>query len=66
MKAGKCILFNLKILFSFLRYLNFCPGFFGHIRRRLDNKAKFNFKIYDGTIWETSNYNTYIAQHLKK
>ena len=26
----------------------------------------FNFKIYDVTEWTTSNYNTLIAQSLKK
>ena len=36
-------------LFSFLRYLNFRPDFFGHERKRLDKKAEVNFKIYDVT-----------------
>ena len=25
-----------------------------------------NFKIYDGSTWEISYYNTHIAQYLKK
>ena len=29
-------------------------------------KAKVNFKIYDVTDWTTNNYNTHIAQYLKK
>ena len=29
----------------------------GHIEKRLDNKAKFYFKIYDLAHWETNNYN---------
>ena len=46
----------LKILFN-------C---FGHVGKLLDKKAEVNFKIYDVTTWETNNYNTHIAQHLKK
>ena len=34
-------------LFSFLRYLNFCPDFFDDVGKWLDKKAKFNFRIYD-------------------
>ena len=34
---------------SFLRYLYFSPGFFGYVGKRLDKKAKVNFKIYDVT-----------------
>ena len=49
-------------LFPFLRYLNFCPDFFGHVEKRLDKKVKVYFKIYDVINWETNNYNTYIAQ----
>ena len=55
-----------KILFSFLKYLHFCPDVFGHVGKRLDKKAKINFKVYDVTTWETNNYNKHIAQHLKK
>ena len=57
--------FILK-LFSFLRYSNFCPDFFGHLGKRLDKKAKINFKIYNAADWTTNNYNTHIAQYLKK
>ena len=45
-------------LSSFLRYLNFCPDFFGHIEKRLDKKTKVNLKIYDAKDWQTNNYNT--------
>ena len=55
-----------KILFSFLKYLHFCPDVYGHVGKRLDKKAKINFKVYDVTTWETNNYNKHIAQHLKK
>ena len=33
----------------FIRYLNLCPAFFGHMGKVLDKKAKINFKIYDVT-----------------
>ena len=48
-------------LFSFL-YLIFCPDFFGHAGKRLDIKAKVNFKIHDVTDWERNTYNAHIAQ----
>ena len=50
----------------YFTYLTFCHEIFGQIRKRLGNKAKFNFKIYDVIYWETNNYNTHIAQYLKK
>ena len=45
-------------IFKFLifRYIS------GHARKRLDWKAKVNFKIYDVTTSEANNYNTHIAQ----
>ena len=30
--------------------------FFGLVEKRLDRKAKVNFKFYDVLNWETSNY----------
>ena len=54
-----------KRLFSFLRYLNFCPSFFSHVEKWLDKKAKVNFKISDVINWETD-YNAHITQYLKK
>ena len=57
--------FILKALF-FLKIFDFCPDFFGRMGKRLDKKAKVNFKIYDVTTWITRNYNTHIDQHLKK
>ena len=38
-----------------LRYLNFCPDFFGHEGKQLDVLN-----------WEANNYKTHIAQYLKK
>ena len=53
-------------LFLCLGYLNICLDFTDHIGKRLDKKAKANFKIYDVTDWTRNNYNRYIAQCLKK
>ena len=53
-------------LFTFLRYLIFFPGFFGHVAKRNDKKATVNFKIYDVMNWETNIYNAHIAQYRKK
>ena len=53
-------------LFSFLRYLQFCPDFFGYIGKRLDKKAKVNLEIYDVTNCKIKNYNKHIARYLKK
>ena len=41
----------LKALF-FVRHLNFCAKFFGHVRKQLNKKVKINSKIYDFTDWE--------------
>ena len=57
--------FILK-LFLILKYSNFCPKFFGLVQKRLDKKAKVNFKIYVIIKWEINNYNTRIARYLKK
>ena len=48
-------------LFSFLRYLKFCPYFFVHVYK----KVKVSFKIYDVIYWKTNNYNAHIAQYLE-
>ena len=34
-------------LFSFQRYLHFCSDFFSQVEKRVDEKAKGNFKIYN-------------------
>ena len=49
----------LKALFV-LQILTFLSQHFGYLEKRFDKKARVNFKIYD------VNYNTYIAQYLKK
>ena len=40
--------------------------FVGHVGKPLGKKVKANLKTYDVTNWGRNNYNTYIAQHLKK
>ena len=55
-----------KKFFSFWRYSNFCSDFFSDVGKQLDKKAKVNFKIYNFPNWETNNYNTHVAQYLKK
>ena len=34
--------------------------------KRLDEKAKVNFKIYDVTGWAANDYETHIGQYFKK
>ena len=53
------VIFVLKI-FTFLLWL------FRHVGKRFDQKTEVDFKIYDVTGWTVSNYNTCIAQYLKK
>ena len=57
--------FTLKALFI-LEIVIFLPWLFSYVEKQLDKKVKVNFKIYDITDWETNNYNTHIAKHLKK
>ena len=49
-----------------LGIFKFLSRLFGYIEKRLEKMAKVNFKIYDVTDWTTNNYDTYIAQYLKK
>ena len=39
---------------------------FWYVAKRLDEKDKVNFKIYDVTAWLTNNRNTHIAKYFKK
>ena len=39
---------------------------FGYVEKQLDKKAKVNFKIYNVNDWTRNNYNTHIAQYIKK
>ena len=38
---------------KFFLSLHFRPEFFGLVGKRLDEKAKVNFKIYDVKTWKT-------------
>ena len=55
--------FTLVAVFVLSRFLSL----FGHEDKRLDQKAKVNFKIFDVINWETNNYNTHfpISQKVK-
>ena len=55
----------LQVLFV-LKILKFLSRPFSNVGKRLDKKAKVNFKIYDTTDWETNNSNTHNTQFLKK
>ena len=57
--------FMSKALFVFKKF-TFLSWRFGHVGKRLDKKAKIDFKIYDATGWRANNYNTHIAQYLKE
>ena len=49
-----------------MRYLNFCPVFFGYdVEKRLDEKAMVNFKIYDVTHW-TKIFITHILPNISR
>ena len=56
--------FILKALFILEVFTFF--WFFGYVEKRLDKKAKVNFKIYDVIDRETNSCNTHIALYLKK
>ena len=57
--------FMSKVLFA-LEILTFLSGLFGYVEKWLDKKAVVNIKIYHVTDWTTNDYNTHIAQYLKK
>ena len=57
--------FTLKAPFVY-EILTFLFQLFGHVGKRLDDKANLDFKLYDVTNWMTINCNTYVARYLKK
>ena len=57
--------FMLKTLFD-LEIFTFLSWLFGYVEKQLDKKVKINSKFYDITDWIANNYNTHIAQYLKK
>ena len=56
--------FTLKAAFV-LKIFKFLSWLFGHVGKRLDQKDKVNFKIFDVTTCLTNNCNTHINQYLK-
>ena len=46
------------MLFLFLRYLHFCPVFFGHAGKPLAKKPKLYLKIYGVMNWKTITIHT--------
>ena len=64
----KCpkMFFTLNTLLVLI--LTFLSWIFSHVEKRLDQKNKVNFKIYEVTTWLKSNCNcnTHIDQYLKK
>ena len=57
--------FTLKVL-VILKMFKFLSWPFGHVGKRLDQKGKIIFKIYDITACLTNNCNTHIDQYLRK
>ena len=57
--------FTLKALLV-LKIFKFSSRIFICVEKRLDQKDKVNFKIYDVTPWLTNNFNTHIDQCLEK
>ena len=58
--------FYFMLKFLFVLEIFFIILTFSLVKKRSDQKAKVNFRIYELTDWATNNYNTYIAQYLKK
>ena len=58
----RSFLFELSLL---LTYLNFCPDFLDHVVKKLNQKAKVNFKT-SFIDWEINYYHANIAQYLTK
>ena len=59
------VIIQLQKLFLFLRYLNFCPEFFGHVGKQLGKKAKLKFMtLKPGNKWLQHTY-WLISQEVK-
>ena len=58
----------LKVMKNAFFYIKiyFCSWRFGYVEKRPAKKGKVNLKTYDVTDEITNNYNTHIAQYLKK
>ena len=60
------LFFTPFCFFSFLRCLNLCPEFLGHVGKWIDKEDKVDSKMYDATHRKISNYNIHMAQYLQK
>ena len=58
--------FILKALFVLEIITFWTTDFFGYVRKRLDKKARVNFKIYDITNWNKRIYNKHISKSKGK
>ena len=61
----KAFNFTSKALFV-LKMFKFLSWLFSHVAKRLHQKDKVNFEIYDVTAWLSNNCKTYIAQYLRR
>ena len=66
LKLMKNAFYVMSKAFFILEIFTILSWHFGYEGKRIAQKAKVNFIIYDVTDWATSNYNTHIAQYLKK
>ena len=64
-KDEKCFLFLLWAFFV-LKVFKLLPRLLGHIGKLIDNKAKFNFKIYDVTDWKRKQITIHIFSYISK
>ena len=55
----------MKNVFYVLKIFIFLPWLFNHVGKRLGNKAKANFNLYDVTDLTINNYNTHIV-HISR
>ena len=56
--------FTLKAIFL-LKIFKFLFCLFGYVEKRLEKRAKVNFKIYDATSQKTNSYNTRCKYNMK-
>ena len=64
MKNWKMLFFTVKAHFVH-EIIKSLSWLFCHVEKRLDSKAKINFKFYDIATWKANNWGTHIVQYLK-
>ena len=57
--------FTSKALFG-LKIFKCLSELFDHVAKQLDQKGKFNLKIYDDTAWLINNCNAHIALNISR